>query len=162
MNLHEFFIVCPLVFLAGFVDAIAGGGGLISLPAYMFAGIPVHHAIATNKLSSATGTAVSTWHLVKSTSKVTGFVGGTANKPTPISEKEVEKIMHQMQEGVEKPRPKILFEVGEFVRVKEGPFTDFNGSVESVNYDKSRLHVSVTIFGRSTPVELEFSQVEKT
>lgn len=102
------------------------------------------------------------WHLVKSTPKVTGFVGGTANKPTPISEKEVEKILHQMQEGVEKPRPKILFEVGEMVRVKEGPFTDFNGSVESVNYEKSRLHVSVTIFGRSTPVELEFSQVEKT
>lgn len=103
-----------------------------------------------------------TWHLVKSTSKVTGFVGGTANKPTPISEKEVDKIMHQMQEGVEKPRPKVLFEVGEYVRVKEGPFTDFNGTVESVNYEKSRLHVSVTIFGRATPVELEFSQVEKT
>ncbi|MDO6388438.1 MULTISPECIES: transcription termination/antitermination protein NusG [Uliginosibacterium] len=102
------------------------------------------------------------WHLVKSTPKVTGFVGGTANKPTPISEKEVDKILHQMQEGVEKPKPKILFEVGEFVRVKEGPFTDFNGSVESVNYEKSRLHVSVTIFGRATPVELEFSQVEKT
>jgi transcriptional antiterminator NusG len=102
------------------------------------------------------------WHLVKSTSKVTGFVGGTGNKPTPITEKEVEKIMHQMQEGVEKPRPKVLFEIGEYVRVKEGPFTDFNGSVESVNYEKSRLHVSVTIFGRSTPVELEFSQVEKT
>jgi transcription termination/antitermination protein NusG len=102
------------------------------------------------------------WHLVKSTPKVTGFVGGTGNKPTPISEKEVEKILHQMQEGVEKPRPKVLFEVGEMVRVKEGPFTDFNGSVESVNYEKSRLHVSVTIFGRSTPVELEFSQVEKT
>jgi transcriptional antiterminator NusG len=101
------------------------------------------------------------WHLVKSTPKVTGFVGGSANKPTPISEKEVEKIMQQMQEGVEKPRPKVLFEVGELVRVKEGPFTDFNGSVESVNYDKSRLHVSVTIFGRATPVELEFSQVEK-
>ena len=101
------------------------------------------------------------WHLVKSTPKVTGFVGGSANKPTPISEKEVDKIMQQMQEGVEKPRPKVLFEVGELVRVKEGPFTDFNGSVESVNYDKSRLHVSVTIFGRATPVELEFSQVEK-
>jgi transcriptional antiterminator NusG len=101
------------------------------------------------------------WHLVKSTPKVTGFVGGSANKPTPISEKEVEKIMQQMQEGVEKPRPKVLFEVGELVRVKDGPFTDFNGSVESVNYDKSRLHVSVTIFGRATPVELEFAQVEK-
>lgn len=101
------------------------------------------------------------WHLVKSTPKVTGFVGGTANKPTPISEKEVEKIMHQMQEGVEKPRPKVLFENGEMVRVKEGPFTDFNGTVEEVNYEKSRLRVAVTIFGRSTPVELEFSQVEK-
>jgi transcriptional antiterminator NusG len=102
------------------------------------------------------------WHLVKSTSKVTGFVGGTANKPTPISEKEVEKIMQQMQEGVEKPRPKVLFETGEMVRVKEGPFTDFNGTVEEVNYEKSRLRVAVTIFGRSTPVELEFSQVEKS
>ena len=102
------------------------------------------------------------WHLVKSTPKVTGFVGGTANKPSPISEKEVEKILHQMQEGVEKPRPKVLFEVGELVRVKEGPFTDFNGSVESVNYEKNRLQVSVTIFGRATPVELEFGQVEKT
>ena len=101
------------------------------------------------------------WHLVKSTPKVTGFVGGTGTKPTPISVKEVEAIMQQMQEGVEKPRPKVLFEVGEYVRVKEGPFTDFNGNVESVNYEKSRLHVSVTIFGRSTPVELEFGQVEK-
>ena len=101
------------------------------------------------------------WHLVKSTAKVSGFVGGTANKPTPISEKEVDKIMQQMQEGVEKPRPKVLFEVGELVRVKEGPFTDFNGSVEDVNYEKNKLRVSVTIFGRATPVELEFSQVEK-
>ena len=101
------------------------------------------------------------WHLVKSTAKVSGFVGGTANKPTPISEKEVEKIMQQMQEGVEKPRPKVLFEVGELVRVKEGPFTDFNGSVEDVNYEKNKLRVAVTIFGRATPVELEFSQVEK-
>ena len=103
-----------------------------------------------------------TWHLVKSTPKVTGFVGGSGNKPTPISEREVNDIMQQMQAGVEKPRPKVLFEVGELVRVKEGPFADFNGSVESVNYEKSRLHVSVTIFGRATPVELEFSQVEKT
>ena len=102
-----------------------------------------------------------TWHLVKSTAKVTGFVGGTANKPTPISEKEVEKIMQQMQDGVEKPRPKVLFEPGEVVRVKEGPFTDFHGSVEQVNYEKNRLRVSVTIFGRATPVELEFGQVEK-
>ena len=103
-----------------------------------------------------------TWHLVKSTPKVTGFVGGTANKPTPISEKEVEKIMQQMQEGVEKPRPKVLWELGEVVRVKEGPFTDFNGAVEDVNYEKSKLRVAVTIFGRATPVELDFSQVEKT
>ena len=101
------------------------------------------------------------WHLVKSTPKVTGFVGGTANKPAPISEKEVEKIMQQMQEGVEKPRPKVLFEIGEVVRVKEGPFTDFHGSVEDANYEKNRLRVSVTIFGRATPVELEFGQVEK-
>jgi transcriptional antiterminator NusG len=101
------------------------------------------------------------WHLVKSTPKVTGFVGGTANKPTPISEKEVEKIMQQMQDGVEKPRPKVLFEPGEVVRVKEGPFTDFHGSVEQVNYEKNRLRVSVTIFGRATPIELEFGQVEK-
>ena len=101
------------------------------------------------------------WHLVKNTAKVTGFVGGKANRPTPISQKEVEKIMAQMQEGVEKPRPKTLFEVGEIVRVKEGPFTDFNGNVEEVNYEKSRLRVSVTIFGRATPVELEFGQVEK-
>lgn len=101
------------------------------------------------------------WHLVKNTPKVTGFVGGTATKPTPISEKEVEKIMQQMQEGVEKPRPKVLFEVGEMVRVKEGPFTDFHGLVEDVNYEKSRIRVSVTIFGRATPVELEFAQIEK-
>ena len=102
-----------------------------------------------------------TWHLVKHTNKVIGFVGGAGNRPTPISDKEVEKIMAQMQEGVEKPKPKTLFEVGEMVRVKEGPFTDFNGNVEEVNYDKSRLRVSVTIFGRATPVELEFGQVEK-
>jgi len=101
------------------------------------------------------------WHLVKNTAKVTGFVGGSAQKPTPISEKEVAALMQQIQDGVEKPRPKVLFEVGEAVRVKEGPFTDFNGMVEGVNYDKSRLRVSVLIFGRSTPVELEFSQVEK-
>jgi transcriptional antiterminator NusG len=102
-----------------------------------------------------------TWHLVKNTNKVTGFVGGSGIRPMPISQAEVDKIMAQMQEGVEKPRPKILFEVGEVVRVKEGPFTDFNGSVEEVNYEKNRLRVSVTIFGRATPVELEFGQVEK-
>jgi transcriptional antiterminator NusG len=102
-----------------------------------------------------------TWHLVKNTPKVTGFLGGTAMKPSPISQKEVDTIMQQMQAGVEKPRPKVLFEVGEAVRVKEGPFTDFNGMVEDVNYDKSKLRVAVTIFGRSTPVELNFGQVEK-
>ena len=101
------------------------------------------------------------WHLVKSTPKVTGFVGGTAMRPTPITQKEVDAIMAQVQEGVEKPRPKVLFEVGELVRVKDGPFTDFNGTVEDVNYDKSKLRVAVTIFGRATPVELEFGQVEK-
>ena len=100
------------------------------------------------------------WHLVKSTPKVTGFVGGRANKPTPITDKEVETILHQVQEGVEKPRPKVLFEAGESVRVKDGPFTDFHGNVE-VNYDKNKLRVSVLIFGRSTPVELDFGQVEK-
>jgi transcriptional antiterminator NusG len=103
-----------------------------------------------------------TWHLVKSTPKVTGFVGGTATKPAPISEKEVQSIMDQMREGVEKPRPKVLFEVGETVRVIDGPFTDFNGNVEEVNYDKSKLRVSVMIFGRATPVELGFGQVEKS
>jgi transcriptional antiterminator NusG len=102
-----------------------------------------------------------TWHLVKSLPKVTGFLGGSAMKPSPISQREVDTIMSQMQAGVEKPRPKVLFEVGESVRVKEGPFTDFNGLVEDVNYDKSKLRVAVTIFGRSTPVELNFGQVEK-
>ena len=101
------------------------------------------------------------WHLVKSTPKVTGFLGGSAMTPTPISEKEVQNIMQQIQAGVEKPRPKVLFEVGEAVRIKEGPFTDFHGSVENVNYDKNKLRVAVTIFGRSTPVELDFGQVEK-
>jgi len=103
-----------------------------------------------------------TWHLVKHTSKVTCFVGGAKNRPAPISEAEVMKIVNQMQEGTDKPRHKVEFMVGEFVRVKDGPFTDFNGSVEDVNYDKSKVRVSVTIFGRSTPVELDFSQIEKT
>jgi len=103
-----------------------------------------------------------TWHLVKHTNKVTGFVGGAKNRPAPISEEEVQKIVSQMQEGTDKPRHKVEFMVGEMVRVKEGPFTDFNGSVEDVNYEKSRVRVSVMIFGRSTPVELEFSQIEKT
>ncbi len=103
-----------------------------------------------------------TWHLVKHTNKVTGFVGGAKNRPAPISEAEVQKIVNQMQEGSDKPRHKVEFITGELVRVKEGPFTDFNGTVEEVNYEKSRLRVSVMIFGRSTPVELEFAQVEKT
>jgi len=103
-----------------------------------------------------------TWHLVKHTNKVTGFVGGAKNRPAPISEAEVQKIVNQMQDGAEKPRHKVEFMVGELVRVKEGPFTDFNGSVEEVNYEKSKVRVSVTIFGRATPVELEFGQVEKT
>jgi len=102
------------------------------------------------------------WHLVKNTPKVTGFVGGSAHKPTPISDREVQAILQQIQEGVEKPKPKVLFEPGESVRVKEGPFTDFHGMVEEVNYDKSKLRVSVSIFGRATPVELEFGQVEKS
>ena len=102
-----------------------------------------------------------TWHLVKHTNKVTGFVGGAKNRPAPISEDDVMKIVNQMQEGTEKPRHKVEFEVGEYVRVKEGPFTDFNGTVEEVNYEKSKVRVSVTIFGRATPVELEFAQIEK-
>jgi transcription termination/antitermination protein NusG len=103
-----------------------------------------------------------TWHLVKHTNKVTGFVGGAKNRPAPISEAEVQKIVSQMQDGADKPRHKVEFMVGELVRVKEGPFTDFNGSVEEVNYEKSKVRVSVTIFGRATPVELEFGQIEKT
>lgn len=102
-----------------------------------------------------------TWHLVKNTPKVMGFIGGTPDKPAPISDKEAEKILNRVTESVEKPRPKTLFEPGEAVRVKEGPFADFQGVVEEVNYDKNRLRVAVLIFGRSTPVELEFSQVEK-
>jgi len=103
-----------------------------------------------------------TWHLVKHTNKVTGFVGGAKNRPAPISEDEVMKIVNQMQEGTDKPRHKVEFVVGEYIRVKDGPFTDFNGTVEEVNYEKSKVRVSVTIFGRATPVELEFAQIEKT
>lgn len=102
-----------------------------------------------------------TWHLVKSVPKVTGFIGGTANKPAPISDKEAEAILQQVQEGAEKPRPKFTFEAGEQVRVIDGPFADFNGTVEDVNFEKAKLRVSVSIFGRMTPVELDFSQVEK-
>ncbi len=102
-----------------------------------------------------------TWHLVKEVPKVMGFVGGSSDKPAPITDREAEKILQRVQDGVEKPRPKVLFEAGEVVRVTEGPFADFNGVVEEVNYEKNRLRVAVLIFGRSTPVELEFSQVEK-
>jgi len=101
------------------------------------------------------------WHLVKETPKVMGFIGGTADRPLPITDKEADAILRRVQEGVDKPRPKVLFEPGELVRVIDGPFNDFNGTVEEVNYEKSRLRVAVLIFGRSTPVELEFAQVEK-
>jgi len=102
-----------------------------------------------------------TWHMVKETPKVLGFIGGKADKPAPITQKEVDNIMRRVEEGAEKPRPKVLFDAGEVVRVSDGPFKDFNGVVEEVNYDKNRLLVAVQIFGRSTPVELEFYQVEK-
>lgn len=102
-----------------------------------------------------------TWHLVKSVLKVMGFIGGTSAHPAPITDKEVDEILDRMQDGVDKPKPKVVYEVGEVVRVIDGPFADFNGVVEDVNYEKSRLRVAVLIFGRSTPVELEFGQVEK-
>ena len=102
-----------------------------------------------------------TWHLVKSVPKVMGFIGGSSDKPAPISEREADEILQRVQEGVDKPRPKVLFEPGEVVRVTDGPFNDFSGVVEEVNYEKSRLRLAVSIFGRATPVELEFGQVEK-
>ncbi|BBL76582.1 transcription termination/antitermination protein NusG [Methylomagnum ishizawai] len=102
-----------------------------------------------------------TWHLVKEVPRVLGFIGGTSDKPAPISDAEADAILNRVEEGATKPKPKVLFEVGEVVRVVEGPFKDFNGVVEEVSYEKSKLRVSVLIFGRSTPVELDFSQVEK-
>jgi transcriptional antiterminator NusG len=102
-----------------------------------------------------------TWHLVKSVPRVAGFIGGTSSKPAPISEKEAKQIMQQVQDTADKPRPKFSFSPGELVRVTDGPFQDFNGTVEDVNFEKSKLRVSVSIFGRATPVELSFSQVEK-
>jgi transcriptional antiterminator NusG len=102
-----------------------------------------------------------TWHLVKEVPKVLGFIGGTSDRPAPITDKEADAILQRVQEGAEKPRPKVLFEPGEVVRVTDGPFNDFNGVVEEVNYEKSKLRVAVMIFGRSTPVDLDFGQVEK-
>ncbi len=102
-----------------------------------------------------------TWHLVKDVPRVMGFIGGTSDRPAPITEREAQAILDRVQEGVEKPRPKVLYEPGEVVRIIDGPFNDFNGVVEEVDYEKSRLRVAVLIFGRSTPVDLEFGQVEK-
>jgi transcription termination/antitermination protein NusG len=102
-----------------------------------------------------------TWHLVKDVPRVMGFIGGTSDRPAPISEREAQTILERVQEGVEKPRPKVLYEPGEVVRIIDGPFNDFNGVVEEVDYEKSRLRVAVLIFGRSTPVDLEFGQIEK-
>jgi transcriptional antiterminator NusG len=102
------------------------------------------------------------WHLVKETPRVMGFIGGTSDKPAPITDKEADAILNRVQEGAEKPRPKVLFEPGEVVRINDGPFNDFNGVVEEVDYEKNRLRVEVSIFGRSTPVDLEFGQVEKS
>ena len=102
-----------------------------------------------------------TWHLIKDTPRVMGFIGGTADKPAPITEKEAEAILRRVADSGDKPKPKTLFEPGEMVRVNDGPFADFNGVVEEVDYEKSRLKVSVSIFGRATPVELDFAQVEK-
>ena len=124
-------------------------------PGYVLVQILTHQDAKTTRIDDES------WHLIKETSKVMGFIGGTADRPLPIKDSEAEVILQRVQDGVEKPRPKVLFEPGELVRVTEGPFNDFNGSVEEVNYEKSRLRVAVLIFGRSTPVELEFGQVEK-
>jgi len=124
-------------------------------PGYVLVQIATHDEAGIPRMDSES------WHLVKETPKVMGFIGGTADRPLPISEKEADAILQRVQDGVEKPKPKVLFEPGQMVRVVDGPFNDFNGVVEEVNYDKSRLRVSVLIFGRATPVELEFGQVEK-
>ena len=124
-------------------------------PGYVLVQIATHDESGIPRMDSES------WHLVKETPKVMGFIGGTADKPLPISDHEADTILQRVQDGVEKPRPKVLFEAGEMVRVTDGPFNDFNGVVEEVNYEKSRVRVAVLIFGRSTPVELEFGQVEK-
>ena len=124
-------------------------------PGYVLVQIATHEESGIPRMDSES------WHLVKETPKVMGFIGGTADRPLPIRDTEADAILQRVQDGVEKPKPKVLFEPGQMVRVVEGPFNDFNGTVEEVNYDKSRLRVAVLIFGRSTPVELEFSQVEK-
>ena len=124
-------------------------------PGYVLVQIQTHDESGIPRIDSEC------WHLVKDTSRVLGFIGGTADRPLPISDAEADRILQRVQEGVEKPKPKVLFEAGQMVRVTDGPFNDFNGVVEDVNYEKSRLRVAVLIFGRSTPVELEFGQVEK-
>jgi len=124
-------------------------------PGYVLVQIETHVESGIPRIDSES------WHLVRETPKVMGFIGGTADRPLPIQDHEAAAILDRVQEGVEKPRPKVLFEPGQMVRVIDGPFNDFNGVVETVNYDKSRVQVAVMIFGRSTPVELEFSQVEK-
>jgi transcription termination/antitermination protein NusG len=124
-------------------------------PGYVLVQIATHDEAGIPRIDSES------WHLVKETPKVMGFIGGTAASPLPIRDEEADMILQRVQDGVEKPRPKVLFEAGQMVRVTEGPFNDFNGVVEEVNYEKSRVRVAVLIFGRSTPVELEFGQVEK-
>lgn len=124
-------------------------------PGYVLIQIETHEENRTLRIDDES------WHLIKETPKVMGFIGGTADRPMPIKDSEADAILRRVQDGVDKPKPKVLFEPGEMVRVTEGPFNDFNGVVEEVNYEKSRLRVAVLIFGRSTPVELEFGQVEK-
>jgi transcriptional antiterminator NusG len=124
-------------------------------PGYVLVQIATHNEDGIPRMDSES------WHLVKETPKVMGFIGGTADRPLPIRDEEADAILQRVQDGVEKPKPKVLFEPGQMVRVVDGPFNDFNGVVEEINYEKSRLRVAVLIFGRSTPVELEFGQVEK-
>ena len=124
-------------------------------PGYVLVQIATHDEGGIPRIDSES------WHLIKETPKVMGFIGGTRERPLPIKDSEADTILRRVQDGVDKPRPKVMFEPGELVRVCDGPFNDFNGTVEEVNYEKNRLRVAVLIFGRSTPVELEFSQVEK-